>query len=112
MPHFTCIVHEGQPAHSQAESLEAALQALHDDHFPPEKASMTWRVVPPGQMFTEAKPSTTSIVAPSVDHPTPAEQRERFMRAICDLWTTSTGCTDHEVLVALSDANPSTSSGA
>ena len=27
------------------------------------------------------------------------------MREVCDLWTGGTGCTDHEVVVSISDAS-------
>ena len=103
MAHFICIVQDGQAAHRETAALEAGLHDIYAEHFDAEPTTVTWRVVPSGQMFTEGRPSTSSIIAPQLARSTTLEQREGFMRAICDLWTATTGCTDHEIVVAITE---------
>ena len=100
MTSYAVTVQEGQAAHGHTQELEAGLvrigrEMLDDD----VDATISWTVVPPGHMFTEGQPSTTSMVIRSVDPALPVQEREPFMRAVCDLWSTTTGCTDHEILV-------------
>jgi len=35
-------------------------------------------------------------------------EREAFMRAVNELWTSTPGCTDHEVVVAVTETDPLT----
>lgn len=100
MADFSVTVQEGQAAHAHMRELEAGLvrigiDLLGDQH----DATITWTVVPPLHMFTEGRPSTTSMVIRSVDPTLTLQDREPVMRAVCDLWTSTTGCTDHEILV-------------
>ena len=100
MPDFSVTVQEGQAAHAHMPELEAGLVRIGSDLLGDElDATITWTVVPPAHMFTEGQPSTTSMVIRSVDPTLTVQDREPFMRAVCDLWTATTGCTDHEILV-------------
>ena len=109
MSQFSCVIQEGGPAHRQTDELASALRELHARHYPGEDASVGWMPVPPGHMFTEGKQSTSSVIACRIDHVTTLDQRERYMRDVCDLWTGTTGCTDHEVVVSITDASQTTS---
>ena len=62
----------------------------------------------PGDMFTQGKPSRFSIVTCVLARSTSLTEREAFMRAVCELWTSTTGCTDHEVVVAVTETDPLT----
>ena len=103
MAHFVCLIQEGQAAHNATTELEAGLHAVYARHFEEEATTVDWRPIPPGCMFTEGKPSTTSIITPRVAGPTTREEREAFMREICDLWEHATGCSHNEVLVAMTE---------
>lgn len=104
--HFSCVIQEGGSASSATATLEQGLESVHVGHYPGEPVSVAWRTVPTGWMFTEGSQSTSSIIACVINHETTLVERERYMRDVCDLWTQVTGCTDHEVVVAMTDADP------
>ena len=68
--------------------------------------TVSWRAVPAGDMFTEGRPSTSSIIACLVPGATTLDLREMYMRGVCDLWTEVTGCTQHEIVVSITEADP------
>ena len=39
-------------------------------------------------------------------HETDYTGREQYMREVCDLWSEVTGCTDHEVVVTVTETVP------
>ena len=43
------------------------------------------------------------MISCSIEAPATRDSREAYMRGICDLWTEVTGCTDHEIVVSISD---------
>ena len=103
MSHFSCLIQEHSAAEERSAELEARLRDHHTRHHPGENATVSWRAVPPGFMFTEGRQSTSSIIQCIVNHETTREERERYMRGVCDLWTEVTGCTDHEIVVSLTE---------
>ncbi|MEM7092284.1 MAG: hypothetical protein AAF567_04715 [Actinomycetota bacterium] len=104
MSQFSCLVQEASAADTSRGQLEERLAAMHEAHYPGESTSVTWRAIPAGHMFTEGRQSTSSIIACQLGHTTTIDEREGYMRAVCDLWTDVTGCTDHEIVVSLSEA--------
>ncbi|NRB58102.1 MAG: MFS transporter, partial [Salinicola sp.] len=62
------------------------VELLGDEGDAEDGPAVSWTVMEPGYMFTEGAPSTSSMVIRSVDAELGAAARERFMRAICDLW--------------------------
>ena len=58
--------------------------------------------VPSGYMFTEGKQSSSSVIAWRSLTPPPVPS-ERPTCGICDLWSDVTGCTDHEIVVSVSE---------
>ena len=103
MSRFRCIVQDASNADSRRDELEARLLTHHTEHYPGEEPTFTWIAIPAGHMFTEGEQSTSSIVSAFVDHETTLEGRERYMRGVCDLWTAVTHCTDHEVVVTVTE---------
>ena len=102
MSPYTCIIQAGQAAEAKIASLEVGLRRIGEAHLgDAEPASITWEVVPPGHMFTEGEPSRSTLVIRAVPADISLEERRLLMRAICDLWTSETGCTDHEIVVSL-----------
>ena len=110
MSHFSCLIQQDSAAHRRSGDLERRLIELHSAHYPSEEAQVAFHPIPAGAMFTEGRQSTSSIITCSVGHRTEFERRERYMRGVCDLWTEITGCTDHEIVVAVAETAPSTSS--
>ena len=108
MSHFSCLIQEHSTAHERSDELERRLAQHHAAHYPGEDASVVFRPVPVGAMFTEGRQSTSSIITCAVAHRTEFEDRERYMRGVCDLWTEITGCTDHEIVVAVTETIAST----
>lgn len=107
MSHFSCVIQKGSAADAGRADLEARLAALHSSHYPGETVTVSWLPVPAGYMFTEGSPSTSSVIGAALRHATTRDQREAYMRGVCDLWTDVTGCTDHEIVVAISPFGPS-----
>ena len=105
MSQFQCLVQEASIADTNRSELEARLTALHTDHYPGESSSFTWIPISSGYMFTEGAQSTSSIVACFLDHQTTLAGRERYMRDVCDVWTELTDCTDHEVVVTITETD-------
>ena len=108
MSDFTCVIQEHGAAHRRAAELERRLDEHHARHYPGEATSVRWHPVAPGYMFTEGRQSTSSVISCTLGHPTTLQGREHYMRGICDLWTEVTGCTDHEIVVAITEFQPTT----
>jgi len=101
---ITCLVQADGPSSDERAELEDRLLVHHRGFYPDREVSIRWSEVAPGFMFTAGEQSNTSAISCSVDGPTTLDLREAYMRGICDLWTDVTGCTDHDVLVSLSEA--------
>ncbi len=103
MSHFRCLIQEGSRADARRDELERRLRENHGRHESGELADIHWVPIPPGRMFTEGKPSTSSIVSFFVERETTLDERASYMRGVCDLWTEVTECTDHEVVVTVTE---------
>lgn len=103
MSQFRCIIQAGSNAETRSDELERRLNIHHATYYPDEQATINWVAVPPGHMFTEGRQSTSSIISCSLDHETELDHREGYMRGVCDLWTDVTECTDHEVVVSVTE---------
>lgn len=103
MSQFRCFIQAGSNADTRGDELERRLRAHHLDHYPGEQASIDWVAIPSGYMFTEGRQSTSSVVSCSVGHQTTLDHRETYMRGVCDIWTEVTECTDHEVVVSVTE---------
>ena len=106
MSNVRCIIQQDSTADQRRSQLEARLLDHHGAHYPGESFDAVWLPVPSGHMFTEGRQSTSSIVSCFVDHRTTLAERERYMTGVCDIWTDVTGCTDHEVVVAITRVDP------
>ena len=103
MSRFSCFIQAESNAAASTDVLEQRLQAHHAEHFDSEASSVAFMAVPTGYMFTEGRQSTSSVIACAIAHTTTLPQREAYMRGICDLWSEVTGCTDHEIVVSVSE---------
>ena len=100
---INCLIQAAGTAAGREPELERRLIAHHLAHFPARDVGVSWRAIEPGRMFTAGATSTTSVIACAIDDTTTRASREAYMRGICDLWTEVTGCTDHEIVVSISD---------
>ncbi|MGI9616020.1 MAG: hypothetical protein ACR2QO_24115 [Acidimicrobiales bacterium] len=103
MSQFRCIIQAESNADQRRDRLERRLAEHHAKHYPDEKTTVRWMAIPSGHMFTDGQPSTSSIVSCFVDHDTTIDTRTTYMRDLCDLWTEITDCTDHEVVVTITE---------
>lgn len=103
MSHFSCLIQQDSRADAARAELESRLAAHHDAHFPGEQTTVSWRAAEAGYMFTEGRQSTSSVIQCQLNHPTDLALREQYMRGVCDLWTDITGCTDHEIVVSITE---------
>ena len=106
--HISCLIQAEGPAASCRPQLEQSLRDTHATLRNGAPLELSWRVVEPGSMYTAGSPSTSSVIACTMDGPTTLLEREAYMRAICDLWTDITGCTNHEIMVSIAEIDDPT----
>ena len=106
MGHFSCVIQQDGAAAGMREKLADRLSAHHATVYPDDAVTVSFREVPTGWMFTEGRQSTSSIIACVFEWATTLPEREAYMRGVCDLWTGAAGCTDHEVVVAVTAVEP------
>ncbi|NKC01249.1 MAG: hypothetical protein GKR90_22510 [Pseudomonadales bacterium] len=98
----TCVVQEGQTPDVQKKSITRLLNRFSSDAFG-EEALITWIPVAPGNGFTAAKPSSSSVISVIANEPLSPERRESLLRKLAHLWSAETGCTLDEVVAVLAD---------
>jgi len=105
MPHYACMIQEGQMAHRKQEDLARGLRRIGQETFgdDPVETEIAWVVLKQGYAWTAGEPSTSSIVVRSVPVGLPLPEREAFMRRVCDLWEQETGCSIQEIVVTAWD---------
>ena len=105
MPHYACMIQEGQAPHRQQAALERGLRRIGREAFgdDPAATEFAWVVIEPGFAWTAGEPSTSSIVVRSVPAGLPDDEREAFLRRVCDLWVEETGCSINEIVVTAWD---------
>ncbi|MEM1132302.1 MAG: hypothetical protein AAGH53_05140 [Pseudomonadota bacterium] len=99
---ITCFVQQGQIGADIAGALREELGAFAQSELDGE-AMINWIEVKPGNGFTEAKPSTSSLV--SIQSPQALAQAERIamLQRICDLWMEKTACSINEIVASIND---------
>ena len=102
MTAIMCLVQEGRIEPSTATALKDGLGAIAAKAFG-GGPQINWIEVQKGNGFTEAKPSTSSLVSMPSSRPLPQQERIAIMKAICDLWMDKTGCSINEIVAAVSD---------
>lgn len=98
----TCFVQEGQKADQIQATLKDKLDAFSQQAFN-APAQQTWITVGAGNGFTEAKPSTSSIVSFQAAAPLEQDKRAELLRELCGIWTAETGCSLDEVVATIND---------
>ena len=97
-----CFIQEGQMATGAQMSLRQKLDAFSRQAFN-APAQQTWIAVSKGNGFTEAKPSTSSLVSFQADAPLDQERRKELLSEICDIWMAETGCSLNEIVASIND---------
>ena len=97
-----CLVQEGGIEPSVGEALKADLTGLVLRVFG-DKGEVAWIEIEKGNGFTEAKPSTSSLVSIQANRSMSQEERVSVMKSICDFWMARTGCSINEIVAAVSD---------
>jgi len=102
---YACIIQEGQAADQRVDVLEAGLRRLAREFFgdDPTEVGIRWTRQPRGWAWTAGESSTSSIVVRSVPVGFDNEEREKFLRAVCDLWVETTGCSIDEIVATAFD---------
>ena len=105
MPHYACIIQDGQAPHQKQEILAEGLRRLGHDSFgdDPSATEISWIVMEKGFAWTAGEPSTSSLVIRSVPVGLEPDRREAFLRKVCELWQTETGCSIDEIVVTAWD---------
>ncbi len=97
-----CLVQEGQIAPSIGEDLRSSLDQIAQDHLG-STAGINWVEVEAGSGFTEAKPSTSSLVSIQSDRMLSQDERISIMQKICDSWIEKTECSINEIVASVND---------
>lgn len=105
MDRYSCIIQEGQAADRKTDALEAGLKRIGRAFFgdDPDEVGIRWTRQPKGWAWTAGRPSTSSIVVRSVPVGYDDAEREKFLRAVCDLWVETTGCSIDEIVATAYD---------
>ena len=104
MNSISCLIQADGSAAGREAELEQKLRDHHGAQCSGAEVAVSWRAVASDRMFTAGATSKTSVIACEVDGPTSRDQREAYMRGVCDLWTETTGCSDHDVVVSMTEA--------
>lgn len=102
---YSCIIQEGQAADHKIDELEAGLKRIAKEFFgdDPADVGIRWTRQAEGWAWTAGQPSTSSIVVRSVPVGYDDGEREKFLRAVCDLWVDTTGCSIEEIVATAYD---------
>lgn len=102
---YACIIQEGQAADQRVDVLEEGLRRLARKFFDddPADVGIRWTRQPAGWAWTAGEPSTSSIVVRSVPVGFDDGVREKFLRAVCDFWVETTGCSINEIVATAFD---------
>ncbi len=105
MAEYACVIQAGQTAEREQNALAAGLRQIGQEAFgdDPSETEISWTVVKQGFAWTAGEPSSSSIVIRSVPEGLALEEREAFMRRVCDLWEDVTGCSTNEIVVTTWD---------
>ena len=105
MADYVCVIQEGQEASQKRDALAEGLRRIGQEAFGDDPAAIeiSWIDVKRGFAWTAGEPSTSSIVIRSVPVGHPDDQREAFMRKVCELWEQQTGCSTDEIVVTAWD---------
>lgn len=100
-----CLIQEGQEAERRKASLAEGLRKIGQEAFgdDPAATEVAWVAMKKGFAWTAGEPSTSSLVIRSVPVGLPGERRERFLRAVCELWVEETGCSIEEIVATAWD---------
>jgi hypothetical protein len=101
MNKYVCIVQKDQFADQNRQALAEGLkkigsECLGDDA---EETEIDWVVARKGFSFKADGLSTSSIVERSVPAGLPQDQREIFLKKVCEFWQKGTGCSVNEIKV-------------
>ena len=102
---YACMIQVGQEPDRKREALAAGLRRLAQETFgdDPDAVEIRWLPIEQGYAWTAGEPSTSSICVSSVPVGYPNDERERLLRAVCDLWVETTGCTVNEIVATALD---------
>ena len=105
MAHYSCIIQEGQSPDQLREKLEEGLRQIGREFFgdDPQDVEIRWNRFAKGWAWTAGELSTSSVVIRSVPVGYDNEEREKFLRSVCDLWVETTGCSINEIVATAYD---------
>ncbi|MEM8501258.1 MAG: hypothetical protein AAF542_24810 [Pseudomonadota bacterium] len=98
-----CVVQEGQTADLRRAAIQDAINSFCQNSFH-QSAELIWHVVPRGNGFTGGgNPSTSSVVALTLEEGIDQIKRERLLKALSGLWCGWTDTSSDELVAVISD---------
>lgn len=105
MSKIVCSHLQGGISAAQQRQLEAALKHLYRRHFGAERrVAVLWCELPPGQLFTQGRPSSISFVMVEVDDGLPQPRREAAMLAMAAEWARIAQVELGQLMITLADS--------
>ncbi|MCE2030174.1 hypothetical protein [Sessilibacter corallicola] len=104
MTYCICLIQENQIPDSSLGKLEVGIREIVSKNQLNNLSDLKWIVIPEGQGWTAAKPSTSSVVTlytPSIEQ----SVRVDVLNSICDLWTKTTSCHINEIIASVVPVN-------
>ena len=99
-----CLIQESSISSQEIRLLESNAKRLYQKHFGQDYKIMTvWAVIPMGQAFLAAQPSTASTVSIPVENGLDNERRHAFMAEFCQMWMDIVHCNKNEIILSVMD---------
>lgn len=104
MSYCVCLIQENQIPDEHIKVLESGIHNIIADYNMDTLADIKWIVIPEGDGWTAAAPSTSSVVT-LYAAPISQETRIDVLNALCDLWTDTTQCSINEIIASVIPVN-------
>lgn len=100
MVNCICLTQEGLAPDQHSQQLKDGLKQIVITNKLGDDVNIAWITVPPGEGWTDGKPSTSTVL--SMEAP-PIDQAHRVdvLTQICDLWIKTTGCHVNEIVASV-----------
>ena len=104
MRKILCTIPQGTFSREQVLALEASLKQTYASHLGDrERVVVIWCELPPGQGFTERRPSEVSLVMVEVEDGLDAKRREAAMMALATEWARIASVDLEHLMLTLAD---------
>lgn len=98
-----CLLQEDSLPRQQIKHIEKAMRQLYARTFGDKRFAVFWLLMPKGQSYMAAQPSSANTVMLPVPNDLSTPRRHAFMKEFCDIWMEITGCRSDQILISAPD---------